>query len=193
MRPLEILALVLVISAVTMWWIWVRASRLDRLHRKVVAARSAVELQLVRRATVAAELASSGLLDPASAVVVNESAWQVLTIASEEPATDLQTVPGRDAVESQLTWALGEVLGDCEEVDDLRADVVGNELVAALSAAWYRAQLARRFHNEAVSQAQRVRRGRMVRWLRLAGYAPMPVTLELDDTWPPCLPGGGVQ
>jgi hypothetical protein len=48
-------------------------------------------------------------------------------------------------------------------------------------------QLARRFHNEAVAQAQRMRRGWAVRTLRLAGRAPMPQTLELDDAWPAAL------
>ena len=35
---------------VLLWVIWVFASRLDRLHRKVAASRAALETQLVRRA-----------------------------------------------------------------------------------------------------------------------------------------------
>jgi len=59
--------------------------------------------------------------------------------------------------------------------------------VGALAAAWYRVQLARRFHNEAVAQAQRVRRKLLVRLLRLHGHAPMPRTVEIDDERPPAL------
>ena len=42
-------------------------------------------------------------------------------------------------------------------------------------------QLARRFHNDAVTDVRRVRRKRVVRWFRLAGHAEMPRTFEIDD------------
>lgn len=198
--------------ALVLWLVWVQASRLDRLHRKVGASRAVVEAQLVRRATVAAELATSGLLDPASAVVVGESAWASLSAgaaADEVPSAsllpaDLRALVGapppapgapdpadpaaavldRGHVESDLTATLREILDDPDEVVALGADPVGDQLLGALAAAWYRVQLARRFHNEAVAQTQRVRRGAFVRVLRLAGHAPEPRTLELDDAWP---------
>lgn len=191
------------------WMVWVRASRLDRLHRKVGASRAVVEAQLVRRATVAAELATSGLLDPASAVVVGEAAWASLSASGADgdvPAgllpADLRTLLGADPAtggapprgpadagdraqtESELTAALDEVLDDPDEVAALCAEPGGQDLLDALAAAWYRVQLARRFHNEAVAQTQRVRRGLVVRALRLAGHAREPRTLELDDAWP---------
>ena len=50
-----------------------------------------------------------------------------------------------------------------------------------------RVQLARRFHNDAVAQALRVRRKRVVRWARLAGHASLPVMVEIDDSVPPGL------
>ncbi|UZN05121.1 hypothetical protein [Cellulomonas sp. S1-8] len=203
---------VLVVVAVVVvlaWLVWVRASRLDRLHRKVGASRAVVDAQLVRRGTVAAELATSGLLDPASAVVVGEAAWASLTASGPGdlptgllPA-DLRELLGassatpwhgdRGQVESELTAALREILDDAEEVTALAADEVGGPLLDALAAAWYRVQLARRFHNEAVAQTLRVRRGGLVRLLRLAGHAPEPRTLELDDAWPHGLarPGEG--
>lgn len=225
---------VLVAAGVTLvlWSVWVAASRLDRLHRKVGASRAVVDAQLLRRATVSAELATSGLLDPASAVIVGEAARAALQ-AGGSAATEGPTVPhelgvllsgaaakdapgdvvgGRTAapttsagrraqaeergqVESELTDALRAVLDCPDEIADLRADPAGSELLDELSAAWYRVQLARRFHNEAVAQTQRVRRGRLVRLLRLAGHAPEPVTLELDDEWPEALgrPGGGLR
>ena len=45
----------------------------------------------------------------------------------------------------------------------------------------HRVQLARRFHNDAVTDVRRVRRKRVVRWFRLAGHAEMPRTFEIDD------------
>ena len=48
-------------------------------------------------------------------------------------------------------------------------------------------QLARRFHNDAVTDVRRVRRKRVVRWFRLAGHAELPRTVEIDDELPPCL------
>lgn len=201
-----------VVAAVLLlaWLVWVRASRLDRLHRKVGASRAVVDAQLVRRASVAAELATSGLLDPASSLVVGEAVWESLTAGGgvgDVPAgllpADLRDLLGATAppggavdralVESDLTAALREILDDPDEVADLARDPAGGRLLDALAAAWYRVQLARRFHNEAVAQTQRVRRGGLVRLLRLAGHAPEPRTLELDDAWPHGLarPGEG--
>jgi hypothetical protein len=44
-----------------------------------------------------------------------------------------------------------------------------------------RVQLARRFHNDIVVTTRELRRRRLVTWLRLAGHAPMPDTIELED------------
>ena len=45
----------------------------------------------------------------------------------------------------------------------------------------HRVQLARRFHNDAVTDVRRVRRKLVVRLFRLAGHAEMPRTFEIDD------------
>lgn len=198
----DVAALALVVVALLVWVVWVNASRLDRLHRKVGASGAVVDAQLVRRATVAAELATSGLLDPVSSVVVGESAWAALSREGSLSAgtaalpAELQALlgpltvpttpqaPGREQAESDLSAALRAAFDDPEEVAALRAEPGGAELLDELAASWYRVQLARRFHNEAVAQARRARSGWFVRTLRLAGRAPDPATLELDDTWP---------
>ncbi|NKY38478.1 hypothetical protein HGA02_02760, partial [Cellulomonas septica] len=74
----EVTVVVVLVVALGLWWAWVAASRLDRLHRKVAASRAVVEAQLLRRATVAAGLATSGQLDPVSSVLVAEAAWASL-------------------------------------------------------------------------------------------------------------------
>lgn len=196
-----LLAAVVLLGA---WFAWVVASRLDRLHRKVAGTGAVLDNQLVRRASVAAELAWSGLLDPVSSVLVGEAAWQALGAGGGEPGALLELpadlagslgVPelaaddlDRDQAESELSRTLCAALADPAEVAEIERDPNGAELLAALASSWYRIQLARRFHNEAVAQAQRVRRKALVRLLRMAGHAPMPQTVEIDDGWPDALP-----
>jgi hypothetical protein len=196
----EIAVVVVAVALLVLWWSWVAASRIDRLHRKVAASGAVVDTQLLRRASAASTLAASGVLDPVSSVLIGEASWA--SIAANQPHTQSMArlpaelaapaSPGavagdRGLVESELSSTLREALADPDEVAALREEPGADELLDALADAWYRVQLARRFHNEAVAQAQRMRRGRAVRTLRLAGRAPMPQTLELDDAWPPAL------
>lgn len=174
---------------------WRGAYRVDRLHRKVAASRIALDAQLVRRASTAVELAASGALDPASAFLVADAAY---TASDAGPVTSPAAAlkmdglgPDRERAESGLTATLREAMGEPESVQLLLAGP-SSEVVAALAAAWYRATLARRFHNEAVAQTRRVRRLWYVRLFHLAGRAPMPRTVELDDALPHALePNGG--
>src|SRR5665811_1006772 len=83
----QLAVLVLLILLLFGWWVWVASSRMDRLHRKVAASRVALDRQLVRRAMVAAELASSELMDPVSSVLVADAAWSSLAAAGgDSPA-----------------------------------------------------------------------------------------------------------
>ncbi len=194
----EIVLAVVVVLAVLLWFAWVNASRLDRLHRKVAASRLALDAQLRRRAGAAIDLASSGLLDPASSVLVAGAAYAVVDdagpVTQPEQALAMDGLgAGRERLENALTATLREALADAQDVAELRAEPAGEDLVGHLAAVWYRAQLARRFHNEAVAQVQRFRRQWPVRLLRLAGRAPLPQTVELDDSMPSGLdsPGPG--
>lgn len=203
----EVALVAVVLLGLALWWVWVAASRLDRLHHKVVASRLALQAQLDRRVRTSLDLASSGLLDPASSVLVADAAFAV-TATGEPPgaagerggpevggpsaseAFALTGLPAeRERSESELSVTLRSVLGDADAVAGLRSSGPGEELFGDLAGAWYRAQLARRFHNEAVAQAQRARRPRRVRWLRLAGRAPWPQTVELDDQMPDGIAG----
>lgn len=195
----ETAVIVVAVALLVLWWSWVAASRIDRLHRKVAASGAVVDTQLLRRASAASTLAASGVLDPVSSVLIGEASWA--SIAANQPQTQGMaqlpaelgspgrpgTTEDRGLVESELSSTLREALDDPDEVAALREEPGADELLDALADAWYRVQLARRFHNEAVAQAQRMRRGWAVRTLRLAGRAPMPQTLELDDAWPPAL------
>jgi len=96
--------IVLVVLALVLWGFYVswRASRLDRLHNRVEAARTALDLALLRRASAASDLASSGLLDPATSLLLGDAVRRAR-----------QASPGeRGLAESDLTRALRATLGD---------------------------------------------------------------------------------
>ena len=176
-----LLALLLVLG----WYLSYSAARLDRLHHKVESARASLDAQLVRRCVAALELAP--FLDPASGLLLADAAAAALE-AGERQALDagLGADPGADLeeAESDLTRALEAAFDDPRHVEALARDPNALDALAVLRQACERVGLARRFHNEAVAQVQRVRRKRVVRWARLAGHAAWPVTVEIDDALP---------
>lgn len=169
------LVLVVLIWSITGW-----AARLDRLHHRIAGDSQALDAQLVRRASAALELVRLGALDPAATLVIADSATQAL---AGQPARDSE----RQLVESELTRALTAALEDERVLQRIADDEVGLSVLRTLAAAWVRAQMVRRFHNDAVAHTVRIRRKMLVRALRLAGRAPMPVMIELDDDLPPGL------
>src|SRR5678815_3445570 len=58
------------------WYLTFSATRLDRLHARVEGARSALDAQLVRRASVTLQLAASGRLDPATSLLLADAAHE---------------------------------------------------------------------------------------------------------------------
>jgi hypothetical protein len=184
-----LLALVLVIG----WYLSYTASRLDRLHAKVSAARTALDVQLLRRRMAAIEAAR--YLDPASALILTDAASRALAAAESDDEHDPATVrdplempPWLEPTESDLSRVLQMVFGP-----DAALTVPGDgppfaaESRSQLAHACTRVQLARRFHNDAVAEAQRVRVKHLVRLMRLAGRAPMPQMAEFDDAMPTAL------
>lgn len=169
------------------WYLSYSAARLDRLHARVEGALSALDAQLVRRAEATLELANLGLLDPASALLLVGAASESLERTNERAGEDLlegQHFAGREVVESQLSEAL-QVALTSETVQSLRgSDGVGESALEGVRAAGLRVQLARRFHNDAVTDVRRVRRKPVVRIFRLAGHADLPQTVEFDDELP---------
>jgi len=185
---------VLLLLALLAWYFSFSASRLDRLHHRVEGARSALDAQLVRRAEAAVELATSGAVDPASGLLLADAASRALetgelAVAAEHEGPERLSGAGmaaRSRAESDLSLALRATLDD-ELVTELAGDPVLEPLLERLAAACQRVQLARRFLNGAVTDACRVRSKRVVRWARLAGRAPLPATVEMDDGPPAAL------
>lgn len=182
----EGIALVVVLVVAVVAVVLLRlAQRMDRLHRRVLRSRSVLEAQLVHRAESAAELAASGVLDPASSVIVGDVAWKAAVRAPRliggESEDLADTGVERGLVESELTMDLRAALGGPDEQAEMRADPAAAAALDSLELACYRAQLARRFHNDAVVAARRLRANVLVRAFHLAGRASMPATFEMDD------------
>ena len=170
------------IAVLLAWYLSYGAARLDRLHARVEGARSALDAQLVRRAEATLELANSGSLDPASALILAGAASE--SLEAEASDAEAESHAAREAIESDLTEALELALG-VEALRQLREDTaVGGPALERVAAANKRVQLARRFLNDAVTDVRRVRRKRGVRLLRLAGHAELPQTFEIDDELP---------
>ncbi|RSS80352.1 hypothetical protein [Streptomyces sp. WAC06614] len=150
------------------------AGRLDRLHTRMDAARAALDAQLLRRASVVLEVATSGVLDPASSIVLYEAAHAARQAEEEH----------REVAESELSQALRAVFADADQVEALRDAPGGEQAADELAEAVRRVPMARRFHNDAVRAARALRRHRKVRWFRLAGHAPFPLAFEMDDEPP---------
>lgn len=186
-RTAVVVAFVVVLALA--WYLSFSASRLDRLHHRVEGTRATLDAQLVRRAEAAIELATSGRLDPASALLVAAAASDALAAGEREVPGDSAQTPDREQAESDLTEALTAALGvhTAGPAGPARETGPGAEVLERLASASNRVQLARRFHNQAVTDVQRIRRKRVVRWFRLAGRAELPQTFEMNDELPVAL------
>lgn len=173
-----------------------RAGRLDRLHTRLETARAALDVALVRRSSVALELASSSLLDPAASLLLAEAAHEARRLDGQvRPAegagrwTDPMRQAGqhqeparsRELAESDLTRALRAVLAQPGCRTSLAVRDGAEELLTELDAAAGRVLLARRFYNDAVTVTRQARRRPLVRLCRLAGGAGLPEFFDIDD------------
>jgi hypothetical protein len=173
---------IIVVAALAVLGVYIswRAGRVDRLHARVDTARFALDAALVRRSSIALELASSGLLDPATSMLLAGAAHDARS------ASDAREMP-----ESDLTRALRAVFGQ----PDFRALLAGREsaeeLLTELESASHQVFLARKFYNDAVAVTRVARRRWLVVVLRLAGSASMPEFFEIDDSLVPTDDHGG--
>jgi hypothetical protein len=156
-----VLLLLCVIGAAIAWGVWT-ATRLDRLNLRREAAAAALRAQLMRRSSVAVELATTRLADGSAAAVILRAA-----------------VRARDASGDDLWIAqshLTRILRTVELPDPAR-----EPLVVVLGDAQRRVSMARRIHNDTAASAMALRGRRRVRWLRLAGRSQPPAMIEFDD------------
>jgi hypothetical protein len=173
-----------------------RAGRIDRLHARVDIARIALDVTLLRRSSVAQELATSGLLDPATSLLLAGAVYgtRVSRPGGSGPAAaggqaSRVVPPGqqsgerpRDLAESDLTRALRAAFGQ----PDFRASLSGkegaDELLAEVEEAAHQVYVARKFYNDLVAVTREARNRPLARVFRLAGRAEAPVFFEMDDS-----------
>jgi hypothetical protein len=145
--------------------------RLDRLHLRVEASNEALEVQLLRRASLVNQLADSGWLDPASSLLLADAATEVQDCDPED----------RGVAESALSRTLRTVFEQPGLVASIEDIAGGGDFLHRLASSSERVLLARRFANEAARSTLEVRRRTIVRILRLAGHAALPEMFEMDD------------
>jgi hypothetical protein len=161
-----------------------RAGRIDRLHARVDMARVALDVTLLRRSSVAQELATSGLLDPATSLLLAgavDGTRQGGSGGMGPPGQEDGDRP-RDLAESDLTRALQAAFSQ----PDFRASLSGkegaDELLAEVEEAAYQVFVARKFYNDLAAVTRDARNRPLARVLHLSGHAKAPVFFEMDDS-----------
>lgn len=173
MTGLWVFAVFVLLAAIGVYLSWT-AGRIDRLHYRVEGARAALDAALYRRSAIALEVATSGMLDPATSLLIADAARRARAAPPEE----------REVAESDFTKALAAVFGEFDDVREIASQPEARELLDELGAVSRRVEMARRFHNDTVASTRALRNRRRVRWFRLAGNAPVPATIEMDDAPP---------
>jgi hypothetical protein len=149
------------------------ATRLDRLHVRTDAAWAALDAALCRRARAVRELEGSVALRCAADAALLAGADSALLARS---GVDLRAGA---AVREEIENELGRVLAALDR------RVLKPARAGRLTDAEQRVVIARRVYNDAVRDTLALRAHRMVRWLRLAGTAPLPRYFEIAE---PVLP-----
>ena len=163
MKTFAIVALFLLVFV---WYLTFLATRLDRLHHRVETSWANLDSLLQRRAAIALEIARSEIADPASAMLLTAAAYQAREASIEN----------RSAAESGLSGALGLLLADGQS-NERPAEIV---LLRELSELTDKVRIGITLHVDAVARTHLVRSKAIVRVLRLAGTAPLPITYEFE-------------
>jgi len=183
-------AIVVAIAVLVGFYVSWRATRLDRLHARAETAHAALDAALARRCGVALELAASGLLDPATSVLIAGAAHDARAAGQlESAAASAGEAQPHELAESDLSRALRAAFAQPRFRASLPGMDGADELLAEIDAAAHQVFLARKFYNDAVAATLAARRRRLVRVLRLAGGAPAPAFFEIDDA-PPVVGNG---
>lgn len=148
------------------WYLSNSATRLDRLHHRVETSWANLDGLLQRRAAIALEIARSEISDPASSLLLTFAAHQ----AREANIRD------RSQAETGLTGALGILLETSTEISGANE----LDLLRELKDLNEKIKMAVAMHLEAVNRTQLVRKKWVIRFFRLAGHAPEPVTYEFE-------------
>ena len=172
-----VIILIVLALALFGWYLSNVAGRLDRLHKKIDTAQLALEAHLAYRTSVCLELAGSGLLDPASSLLLVEAAHDARIASADE----------RSMAESDLTATIEATFADPDDVAELRSDPQGAQMLEELASACKRVELSRIFLNDAVLSCRKIRGRGIVKAFSLAGHTAWPHTWEMNDVVPAAL------
>ena len=148
------------------WYLSYSATRLDRLHHRVETSWANLDGLLQRRAAIAIEIARSDISDPASSLLLTFAAHQ----AREASVRD------RSQAETGLTGALGILIESSTSI----SGPIEQDLIRELKELTEKIKMAISMHVDAVTRTQMVRKKWFMRFFRLAGNAPEPVTYEFE-------------
>jgi hypothetical protein len=149
------------------WYLSFLATRLDRLHHRVETSWANLDSLLQRRAGIAIEIARSDIADPASSLLLTFAAHQ----AREASVKD------RSQAETGLSGALGILL----ETSSYLESAVEKDLLRELAELNEKIKVAISLHVESVNRTRLIRSQWIIRFFRLAGSAPLPVTYEFES------------
>ena len=160
------LVIALFLIAFFAWYLSYSATRLDRLHHRVETSWANLDGLLQRRAAIAIEIARSEISDPASSLLLTFAAHQ----AREASVRD------RSQAETGLTGALGILIESSTSI----SGSIEQDLIRELKELTEKIKMAISMHVDAVTRTQMVRKKWFMRFFRLAGSAPEPVTYEFE-------------
>ena len=156
----------LFLTAFFAWYLSYSATRLDRLHHRVETSWANLDGLLQRRAAIAIEIARSDISDPASSLLLTFAAHQ---------ARDA-SIRDRSQAETGLTGALGILIESSTSI----SGPIEQDLIRELKELTEKIKMAVSMHVDAVTRTQMVRKKWFMRFFRLAGNAPEPVTYEFE-------------
>ena len=169
---------ILIIAAISVWFLSHQAGRLDRLHHRIEVTESALDSHLAKRSALCMELCSTDGLDLVTSALLVQAAHEALSSGDIDLAA-------RHETESVLSEVLAEIFDGPELIEQLSENVILAELLAQLEQVCGRIVLSQKFHNDAVRDCLMLRQQMLVKVLRLAGRAPLPHPFDVQLDSPP--------
>ena len=195
------LVLILVVLAVTAVCLLIRqsailATRLDRLHWRILTTRDSLELLLDERARYGERIADFPGFSEETSMQIQRAAHECarsegvpLVADGLDRRSDSACASDGDSrarslayldAQSTLSRVLRAVL-DHEVRASMEEDPYWARELHQLDQVSYKVQLARSMHNLYVSQTHKIRERTWVRVAHLAGHAPQAASIDFDD------------
>ena len=164
---------IVLIASVIVWYLSQQAGRLDRLHHRIDMSRATLDTNLAKRSGIILELANSELFDPVTSAVLAQGAHNAL---EEDELTSFS----RLETENNLSELLRDAIHSMQPLVDGEQNLEELKLLSDLENISNRVVLTYRFMGEAVDDCLAIRTQLVVRYLHLAGLAPLPTKIDLD-------------